>query len=81
MIVLNRKSTEEDIKSVYNLDRGDIFKVENQYEGEWNTITQRIFEDYYPGNGWNAVAITPGTELYTTYGPDHFVVTQSGKNG
>lgn len=78
MIKLNKNSTEEEVRKVFTLEVGSVFKVENQYEGEWETITKRIFEDFYPkGSTWNAVAITPGTELYTTYGPDHFVVTDS----
>ena len=78
MIKLNRNSSEEELKSVYDLMVGDVFKVDNNYEGEWETIVQRIFVDYLPqGSIWCATAITPGTELYTTYGPDHFVVTSS----
>ena len=78
MIKLNRNSSEEELKSVYDLKVGDIFKVDNNYEGEWETIVQRIFVDYLPqGSIWCATAITPGTELYTTYGTDHFVVTSS----
>lgn len=78
IIHLDRNSTDNQIKEVYNLEVGDVFKVDNNYEGEWETIVQRIFVDFIiSGSVWNATAITPGTELYTTYGPDHFVVTQA----
>ena len=80
MLELTKESTAEEIKKVYSLERGDVFKVANRYEGEWETITRRIFEDYYPTDAsWNAVAITPGTDLYTIYGADCFVVTDNSK--
>ena len=67
MIKLNRNSSEEELKSVYDLMVGDVFKVDNNYEGEWETIVQRIFVDYLPqGSIWCATAITPGTELVGT---------------
>lgn len=78
MIKLNRNSTDDQIKEVYSLSKGEVFKVENNYEGEWETIVQRIFIDFLPsGSAWDATAITPGTHLYTTYGADHFVVTHT----
>lgn len=78
MIILNKDSTDDQIQGVYDLNVGDVFKVENNYEGEWETIVQRIFIDFLTEcSTWNATAITPGTSLYITYGPDHFVVTSA----
>ena len=70
-ITISDTSTENEYLNLYQLSVGDVFKVRGNYE----TVMQRI-EDYKPdGVIFEVFPITPGTSLYTMYGPDHCVVT------
>lgn len=74
-LVLTENSLEEQYKELYKLQMGDVFKIESGYE----TVMRRI-EDYLPkGQIFKVFPITPGTDLFILYGPDHCVVTNNQK--
>lgn len=73
MITLNGNSPAEAYTPLYALVPGTVFKVESDYE----TVMERITE-YAPKNkSFEVFPITPGTSLFTTYGPNHCVVTKN----
>lgn len=70
-LVFTENSPQEQYEKLYQLDIGDVFKIKSDYE----TVMRRI-EYYRPENlVFKVFPITPGTSLYTMYGPDHCVVT------
>lgn len=72
-LVFTGDSPREQYEKLYALGKGDVFKVQSDYE----TVMQRI-EDYKPQNlAFSVFPINPGTSLYTMYGPDHCVVTDN----
>lgn len=71
-LVLNGDSTEEDYEKLFELNEGDIFKVESDYE----TVMMRI-EDYKPnGIDFEVFPINPGTDQYMLVGADHCIVVR-----
>ena len=77
MIILNGKSPEEAYFSLYPLSEGTVFKIESDYE----TVMERIIEYTPSGRTFEVFPITPGTLLFTTYGPNHCVVTRNEPEG
>lgn len=72
-LVFVENSPREQYEELYKLNMGDVFKIQSDYE----TVMQRI-EDYKPKDLiFKVFPITPGTSLYTMYGPDHCVVTDN----
>ena len=72
-LIFTEDSPKEQYEELYTLKKGDIFKVQSDYE----TVMRRI-EEYKPlGVRFEVFPITPGTSLYTLYGPDHCIVTES----
>ena len=72
-LVFDGNTTKEQYEELYKLDMGEVFKVKADFE----TVMRRI-EDYKPSNVvFEVFPITPGTDLYTIYGPDHCVVTDN----
>lgn len=69
--IISDNSPLEDYQKILDLNVCDVFKVEGNYE----TVMRRI-EEYTPeGMIFEVCPITPGTSLYTVYGPDHCIVT------
>lgn len=72
ILVLNGDSVENDYIRLFELDEGDIFKVESDYE----TVMMRI-EEYKPnGIDFEVFPINPGTDQYMLVGPDHCMVVK-----
>lgn len=72
-LVFTENSPQEHYEELYKLNMGDVFKIQSDYE----TVMRRI-EDYKPKDlVFKVFPITPGTSLYTMYGPDHCVVTDN----
>lgn len=69
-IILNGSSPRELYNEVFQLEVGQVFKVESDYE----TVMRRIHE-YSNSGTFEVYPIAPGTDLYIMYGPDHCVVT------
>lgn len=70
-MILNGSSPKESYDKLFTFEVGQIFKIESDYE----TVMERI-ESYKPENLFFRVfPITPGTSLFTLYGPDHCIVT------
>lgn len=65
----------ESFTKVYDLNVGDVFQVVGDYEAVMFNI-----EKYTPPTLiFEVFPITPGTSLFTMYGPDHCVVTKKQK--
>lgn len=75
-LVLNEKSHESGLlQKVYDLEVGDVFKIVGDYEAVMHNI-----EVFTPsGFEFEVFPITPGTSLFTMYGPDHCVVVKKQK--
>lgn len=72
-LVFTENTSKEQYEELYKLNMGDVFKIESDYE----TVMRRI-EEYMPENlVFKVFPINPGTSLYTMYGPDHCVITDS----
>ena len=72
-LVFTENSPKEQYDELYKLELGQVFKIQSDYE----TVMRRI-EEYMPENlVFKVFPITPGTALYTMYGPDHCVVTDN----
>ena len=70
-IVLDGNSPKETYEELFNTPVGQVFKISSDYE----TVMMRI-EQYKPKNKkFEVFPITPGTTLYTMYGPDHCLIT------
>lgn len=72
-IVLNENSSEMDYMRLFLLKKGDVFKISSGYE----TVMMRIAEHKPENLVFEVFPINPGTSLYTMYGPDHLVVTDT----
>lgn len=70
-IVLTDSSTDEEMQKVFSLPTGSVFKV----SGDFSIILNRLAR--LSPVGFEAVSIVPGVPLYTTYGPDHLIITCS----
>ena len=73
---LNRKlrisNHPESFIQVYDLNIGDVFQVVEDYEAVMSNI-----EKFTPSTLiFEVFPITPGTSLFTMYGPDHCVVVR-----
>ena len=69
-LIITDSSTKEDYKKVLSLNVGDVFKVEGDYE----TCLVRLKTEGSPET-FGVCPITPGTSLFTVYGPQHLIVT------
>lgn len=70
-LIFTESSPKEQYEALYNLNVGEVFKIQSDYE----TVMRRIIE-YKPNDlVFEVYPITPGTSLYTLYGPDHCVIT------
>lgn len=73
-IKLTHESSPEQLKEVYVAPKGTIIKVDSpEYERVIRLINEGAPE------GFETTEITPGTKLFTTYGPNHIVVTKNEK--
>lgn len=72
-IILSVDSKREDYEGLFTKSVGTIFKV---VPDDYETVMVRISE-YRPDNitEFEVTPITPGTSLFTIYGPDHLIVT------
>lgn len=70
-LILNGTSPKEQYEKLYAFGVGEIFMIEDDYE----TVLRRIDEYMPKGLDFRVFPITPGTSLYTMYGPDHCIVT------
>lgn len=68
-LTFNGTSPKEAYDNLFTLEVGQVFKIESDYE----TVMRRI--DEYSDGKFEVYPITPGTDLYTMYGPDHCIVT------
>ena len=73
-IKLTSESNHEQLKEVYVAPKGTIIKVDTP---EYERIIRLINEG--APEGFETTEITPGTKLFTTYGPNHIVVTKNEK--
>ena len=72
-LVFTESTPKEQYEKLYNLEIGQVFKIQSGYE----TVMRRI-EDYMPHNRvFKVFPINPGTSLYTIYGPCHCVITDN----
>lgn len=72
-LVFTGKSPREQYEALYKLGKGEVFKIQSDYE----TVMRRI-DDYKPQNlVFEVFPITPGTSLFTMYGSNHCVVTDN----
>ena len=71
-LIFTEDSPREQYEELYKLEVGDIFKIASDYE----TVMRRIEEHKPSFVVFEVFPITPGTSLYTLYGPDHLVVTK-----
>lgn len=74
-IVITENSSEEQYQELYKLSQGDVFKTEGSYE----TIMRRLHEFLPENKIFKTFPITPGTSLFTIYGPLHCVVVESSE--
>lgn len=69
-LIFTENSPQEQYNELFKLNKGDIFKISSDYE----TVLRRI-DEYKPNNlDFKVFPITPGTSLYTMYGPDHCII-------
>lgn len=75
-IILDINSPKEQYGRLFSLKVGEVFKVNSD---DYETVMERINE-YLPDDlNFEVFPITPGTDLYTMYGPCHCVVTLNEK--
>ena len=67
MVTLYETTTDAEIIAVHSLPQGTIIKIRGQYE----RLTARLTVALPAGRTY--IAITPGTDLYSQYGPDHLI--------
>ena len=70
-MTLDIKSTAEDYAALFELNVGDVVKIL-----DYETVMERIAELCPTGCTFEVTPITPGTQLYTTYGCDHCIITE-----
>lgn len=71
-IILDINSPKEKYSELFSLSVGDVFKVVSD---DYETVMERINEYLPSEQNFEVFPITPGTDLYTMYGPCHCVVT------
>lgn len=74
-LIITDSSTKEDYKKVLSLNVGDVFKVEGDYETCLARIEEVRAETEGSPETFGVCPITPGTSLFTVYGPQHLIVT------
>ena len=74
-LIITDSSTKEDYKKILSLNVGDVFKVEGDYETCLARIEEVRAETEGSPETFGVCPITPGTSLFTVYGPQHLIVT------
>lgn len=74
-LIITDSSTKEDYKKVLSLNVGDVFKVEGDYETCLVRLKEVRAETEGSPETFGVCPITPGTSLFTVYGPQHLIVT------
>lgn len=74
-LIITDSSTKEDYKKVLSLNVGDVFKVEGDYETCLVRLKEVRAETEGSPETFRVCPITPGTSLFTVYGPQHLIVT------
>ena len=72
MRIYNRESTEEQLRELFTQPVGTIVHVD-----DYETVMNRIEEVRPSGSNFELYPINPGTDLFTTYGPNHCIVTKN----
>lgn len=74
MITLDANSVANDYSALYDQPVGTVIRVDyDNYE----TVMERITENTPSGKSFEVYPVTPGTDLYTMYGPNHCIVTKN----
>ena len=64
---------ESDYTTLFSMPVGTVIRVKGGYE----TVLTRIKEATPPNKEFVLTPITAGTSLFTTYGPNHLIVSQN----
>lgn len=76
-ICIERGSTDTEINKVFGLTVGEVFHVK---EDDFYQVVARISNLIPETLTFNIVAVMAGTDLFSTYGSGHFVVTENTSN-
>lgn len=73
-LVFDKTTPRDRYERLFTLSVGEVIKV---LEGDYETFMERV-QEYLPDSiEFEVFPITPGTDLYTMYGPNHCVVTKN----
>jgi hypothetical protein len=70
-VIMTVNSTEEDYTELFNKPIGTVVKIPT---ADYETVLLRV-QIFAGDTPFELFPITPGTGLFTTYGPEHVVIT------
>ena len=71
-LVFNPFTEESQYQLLFTLPQNTVFKIDSDFE----TVLRRI-DDYKGDIPFTVFPVTPGTDLFTMFGCNHWVITSS----